>query len=114
MTFGAHPYHGKPTEDMLRSLEDGQRLEQPITVTAELQSILVECKNTTHKLLMYCNTLPSPAGWCLDPMNRPSFNNMVKSMATCQSNPLQYVLTTVNYLIDLCGTGFKVYCVGGQ
>ena len=43
MTFGAHPYHGKPTEDMLKSLEEGQRLQQPVTVTADLYSILVEC-----------------------------------------------------------------------
>ena len=47
MTFGAHPYHGKPTEDMLKSLEDGQRLLQPVTVTGDLYSILVECKNTS-------------------------------------------------------------------
>ena len=45
LTFGAHPYHGKPIEDMLKSLENGQRLQQPVTVTADLYSILVECKN---------------------------------------------------------------------
>ena len=44
MTFGAHPYHGKPIGDILKALECNERLPQPVTVTADLHSILVSCK----------------------------------------------------------------------
>jgi len=53
MTFGAHPYHGKQTEDMLKALEDGQRLQQPVTVTADLHSVLVTCERMNFKLRKY-------------------------------------------------------------
>ena len=115
MTFGAHPYHGKPTEDMLKALEDGQRLHQPVTVTAELYSILVECKY--HRTQVFHAQISLNViitiGWWLDPMMRPSFNKMVKTMGTCQSNPSQYVLTMVSHPNDTCGAVFKICYTGG-
>ena len=41
-------------------------------------------------------------------MMRPSFSKMAKTMATCQSNPSQYVLTMVSSANNnFCGTVFK-------
>ena len=47
-------------------------------------------------------------------MMRPTFNEMVKTMTTFQSNPSQYVLTMVGDPNDLCGTIFNNFTGGWQ
>ena len=44
LTFGARPYSGKSGRDIVRLVEGGKRLEQPVTCTIELYALLLECK----------------------------------------------------------------------
>ena len=44
LTFGARPYQGKQAKEIIKMLEGGQRLEQPLTCTIELYAIMLECK----------------------------------------------------------------------
>lgn len=44
LTFGARPYGDKNARDIVRLIEGGDRLKQPITCTIELYAILLECK----------------------------------------------------------------------
>ena len=45
LTFGARPYQGKNARDIVRLIEGGERLKQPVTCTIELYAILLECKS---------------------------------------------------------------------
>ena len=44
LTFGARPYHGRQARDILRLVEGGLRLEQPLTCSTDLYGLLLECE----------------------------------------------------------------------
>jgi len=44
LTFGARPYLGLNSKEIIKLIFGGQRLEQPATATIDLYAVLLQCE----------------------------------------------------------------------
>ena len=51
LTFGARPYEGRKSQEILKYLESGRRLVQPPTCSINLYKILLKCETKAITLL---------------------------------------------------------------
>lgn len=81
LTFGARPYQGKKGREILTMLDQGHRLDQPLTCTIDIYAMLLEC-------------------WLRDPDSRPTFSELAWKLEEMLQDPLRFILTTTDGLMS--------------
>ena len=93
LTFSARPYSNLTSHKLLGALYKGVRLEQPVTCSLDLYSVLLKCECIPLMIFCYKSLI---TGWLLDDKCRPSFSDLEITMTTFSITPDQYVFTVVS------------------
>ena len=93
LTFSARLYSNLTARELLGALCNGVRLEQPVTCSLNLYSVLLKCECIPLDYIYY---KPLTTGWMLDDTFRPSFSDLENTMRIFSVTPDQYIFTVVS------------------
>ena len=98
LTFSARPYSNLTSCELLGALYNGVRLEQPVTCSLDLYSVLLNCECIPLMIICYKSLI---TGWLGDDTFRPSFSDLENAMKTFSIAPNQYIFTVVSINYNL-------------
>ena len=93
LTFSARPYSNLSSRQLLGALYNGVRLEQPVTCSLDLYSVLLNCECIPLMTSCYLSLI---TGWLGDDTFRPSFSDLENTMIKFSITPNQYLFTVVS------------------